>query len=158
MKLSSRTRLAINAMVELSTRDAENQTPIIHMAEAYGMSQSSMEQLFSRLRRAGLVNGRRGRRGGYTLARPADEIPLANIVAAVDDYRPKNNGVKGTSDEPKQRAIMAWDCLSQNLYAHLEKITLAALIESARHAETHGRRPRGRGGKDPGKRQKSNAP
>jgi len=57
MKLSSRSRYAIGAMVELATYAGETEMPIVRMAQNYSLSQSSMEQLFARLRRAGLVVG-----------------------------------------------------------------------------------------------------
>lgn len=131
MKLSSRSRYAVNAMVELATTDTESETPIVRMAQSYGLSQSSMEQLFARLRRAGLVNGRRGRRGGYRLARPADQITLAEVVGSVDDdYIARMTG-KGASKAPKKVANPVWECISQKLYSYLEEITLAQVIEYA---------------------------
>lgn len=129
MKLSSRSRYAIGAMVELATYAGETEMPIVRMAQNYSLSQSSMEQLFARLRRAGLVAGRRGRRGGYRLARPADEITVADIVGAVDDeYRPRSGrGARAG----RKGAASAWDCVSNRLYEYLAGITLEQIMAEA---------------------------
>lgn len=133
MKLSSRSRYAVSAMVELATQATEAETPIVRMAQSYNLSQSSMEQLFARLRAAGLVNGRRGRRGGYRLARPADQISLSEIVAAVDDeYGVRATTAKTAQAKPVKRvASPVWDCISQKLYAYLDEYTLADAIDNA---------------------------
>lgn len=137
MKLSSRSRYAIGAMVELAGYAGETEMPIVRMAQNYSLSQSSMEQLFARLRRAGLVAGRRGRRGGYRLARSVDEITVADIVGAVDDeYRPRSGrgaraGRKGTAS--------AWECVSTRLYDYLAGITLGQIMaESGQAAPKRG--------------------
>lgn len=129
MKLSSRSRYAIGAMVELATYAGEAEMPIVRMAQNYSLSQSSMEQLFARLRRAGLVAGRRGRRGGYRLARPVDEITVADIVGAVDDeYRPRTGrGSRGARKAP----ATAWECVSARLYDYLGDITLEEIMAQA---------------------------
>lgn len=132
MKLSSRSRYAVSAMVELATQTTDAETPIVRMAQSYNLSQSSMEQLFARLRSAGLVNGRRGRRGGYRLARPADQIALSEIIAAVDDeYGVRSSAKTGQVKVSKRVASPVWDSISQKLYAYLEGLTLADAITNA---------------------------
>ena len=131
MKLSSRSRHAMSVMLELARHDAKAETPIVDMAKKYNLSQSSMEQLFARLRRSGLVSGRRGRRGGYKLARTAETISVAEIIAAVDDESP---AVKGTlavnpSTARQDQANMVWECLSSRLYKHMGEISLAEAME-----------------------------
>lgn len=132
MKLSSRSRYAISAMVELATQTTEAETPIVRMAQSYNLSQSSMEQLFARLRSAGLVNGRRGRRGGYRLARPAEQIALSEIIAAVDEeYGVRASAKPGPVKASKRVASPVWDCISKKLYAYLDGLTLADAIANA---------------------------
>lgn len=125
MKISSRSRHAVTVMLELALQEHEKETPVIDLARKYEISQSSMEQLFAKLRHSGLVTGRRGRRGGYKLAKPATKISLANIIGAVDDTREKIN------PRPNVLAELVWKNLSDRLYVYLEDMTLAELMESA---------------------------
>ncbi len=127
MKLSSRSRHAVSVMLELAQRDAKSETPIVDMAKKYNLSQSSMEQLFARLRKSGLVAGRRGRRGGYKLARNADAISVADIISAVDDESPaiRNRIAVSAAMGHSDNANVVWDCLSSRLYQSMGEITLA---------------------------------
>lgn len=89
MRLSTRGRYAVMAMVELAARDgtgtAGRPCTLADIAAAQGLSLAYLEQLFLRLRRSGLVTAARGPGGGYRLARPAPEITLAAIVDGVDE-------------------------------------------------------------------------
>ncbi len=91
MQLSTRGRYAVMAMTELAAREAAGAGPICgpvclaDIAASQLLSLSYLEQLFARLRRAGLVGAARGPGGGYRLARPAEAISIAEIVAAVDE-------------------------------------------------------------------------
>ena len=131
MKLSSRSRHAVSVMLELAQRDAKSETPIVDMAKKYNLSQSSMEQLFARLRKSGLVAGRRGRRGGYKLARNADAISVAEIIAAVDDESPaiRNRIAVSSAMGNSDNANVVWDCLSSKLYQSMGQISLADAIQ-----------------------------
>ncbi len=89
MQISTRGRYAVMAMVDLASREATepNHGPIClaEIAARQQLSQSYLEQLFGKLRRAGLVCSARGPGGGYRLARPSEAIAIAEIVAAVDE-------------------------------------------------------------------------
>ncbi|HBK07731.1 MAG TPA: Rrf2 family transcriptional regulator [Acetobacteraceae bacterium] len=89
MQLSTKGRYAVMAMVDLAARQAADAGAgpvcLADIAERQQLSQSYLEQLFSKLRRAGIVSSARGPGGGYRLARPASEIAIAAIVAAVDE-------------------------------------------------------------------------
>jgi Rrf2 family iron-sulfur cluster assembly transcriptional regulator len=89
MHLSTRGRYAVMAMVELASRDpavcVADPVCLADIAERQQLSQSYLEQLFAKLRRADLVSSARGPGGGYRLARPAGQIAIADIVAAVDE-------------------------------------------------------------------------
>nr|WP_294560211.1 Rrf2 family transcriptional regulator [uncultured Rhodopila sp.] len=85
MQLSTRGRYAVMAMADLATRSGAAAVSLAEIAERQQLSQSYLEQLFGKLRRAGLVGSARGPGGGYRLARPAAEIAIAEIVAAVDE-------------------------------------------------------------------------
>ncbi len=85
MRLSTRGRYAVMAMTELAGRDAARATPLAAIAENQQISKPYLEQLFSRLRRRGLVRSVRGPGGGYRLARPAADLSVAEVVSAVDE-------------------------------------------------------------------------
>jgi Rrf2 family iron-sulfur cluster assembly transcriptional regulator len=89
MQLSTKGRYAVMAMVDLATRETADRlgtlSCLADIAARQQLSQSYLEQLFSKLRRAGLVRAARGPGGGYRLARPSVEIVIADIVAAVDE-------------------------------------------------------------------------
>jgi len=73
------------AMADLASRSAERATPLAAIAENQQISKPYLEQLFSRLRRRGLVNSVRGPGGGYRLAKSAAALSVAEVVAAVDE-------------------------------------------------------------------------
>ncbi|WP_428536763.1 Rrf2 family transcriptional regulator [Rhodopila sp.] len=89
MQLSTKGRYAVIAMVDLAHRETADQAAdLICLADIAGrqqLSQSYLEQLLAKLRRADLVHAARGPRGGYRLTRPAADIAIAEIVAAVDE-------------------------------------------------------------------------
>jgi Rrf2 family transcriptional regulator, iron-sulfur cluster assembly transcription factor len=85
MQLSTRGRYAVMAMTDLAGRTGERATSLAAIAENQQISKPYLEQLFSRLRRHGLVQSVRGPGGGYRLARPADNLSVAEVVAAVDE-------------------------------------------------------------------------
>lgn len=84
MKLTSKARYAVTAMTVLALRGPQARITLAELGEQQGISLSYLEQLFAALRRARLVSGVRGPGGGYRLARPAEEITVAAIIAAVD--------------------------------------------------------------------------
>jgi Rrf2 family transcriptional regulator, cysteine metabolism repressor len=83
ISVTSKSRYAVVALAELA-RSGERPVPIAQVAERRDMPVQFLEQLFSTLRRAGLLESYRGMRGGYTLARPADEITVLEVVQALD--------------------------------------------------------------------------
>ena len=83
ISVTSKSRYAVVAMAELA-RSGDQPVPIAAIAERRGMPVQFLEQLFSTLRRAGLLESRRGVKGGYTLARPAEDISVLEVVQALD--------------------------------------------------------------------------
>jgi Rrf2 family cysteine metabolism transcriptional repressor len=83
ISVTSKSRYAVVAMAELA-RSGDKPVPIKELAERRGMPEQFLEQLFSTLRRAGLLNSHRGMKGGYTLSRPPDEIEVLEVVQALD--------------------------------------------------------------------------
>ena len=84
MMFSTKAEYGVRVMVELARRDGDEPVPLAEIAEADGLPLAYLEHLVARLRKAGLVDCRRGSRGGYLLARPADEITMAEVVEALE--------------------------------------------------------------------------
>ena len=83
ISVTSKSRYAVVALAELA-RSGERPVPIKELAERRAIPEQFLEQLFSTLRRAGILVSHRGARGGYTLARPADQINVLEVVQALD--------------------------------------------------------------------------
>ena len=83
ISVTSKSRYAVVAMAELA-RSGDRPVPIAQIAERRGMPVQFLEQLFSTLRRDGLLHSQRGVKGGYTLARPPDQIDVLEVVQSLD--------------------------------------------------------------------------
>ena len=83
ISVTSKSRYAVVALAELA-RSGTEPVPIGQIAERRGMPVQFLEQLFSTLRRAGILTSHRGAKGGYTLARPPEEITVLEVVQALD--------------------------------------------------------------------------
>jgi Rrf2 family transcriptional regulator, cysteine metabolism repressor len=83
ISVTSKSRYAVVALAELA-RAGDSPMPIGQVAERRGIPVQFLEQLFSTLRRAGLLTSHRGMRGGYTLSRPAEEITVLEVVQTLD--------------------------------------------------------------------------
>jgi len=83
ISVTSKSRYAVVAMAELA-RSGDRPLPVKELAERRGIPDQFLEQLFSTLRRSGLLTSHRGSKGGYTLSRPAEEITVLEVVQALD--------------------------------------------------------------------------
>ena len=83
MKISTKGRYGLKAMFELACRYGETPVSIRAIAEAQGISEHYLEQLFKKLRKAGVVQSIRGAQGGYALARPPEEITIGALMILV---------------------------------------------------------------------------
>lgn len=136
MKLSTKGRYAITAMIEIALRDKQGPVTLADISQEQNISVSYLEQLFARLRKAGLVVGLRGPGGGYCLRRPASEISVGDILRCVDD-----SGEEAAPAEGRPLSLQLWDNLSQEIYQHLNSITLADVVRGHRPpVENHFRR------------------
>jgi Rrf2 family transcriptional regulator, iron-sulfur cluster assembly transcription factor len=125
MQLSTRGRYAVMAMVDLATRQVVGcecgPVCLAEIAARQQLSLAYLEQLFGKLRRAGLVASARGPGGGYRLARPSDTISIADIVGAVDEQIQAtrcHEGFGGCMAVP-QATGMAERCQTHDLWAEL---------------------------------------
>lgn len=122
MKLSTKGRHAVTAMMELGLREPEGPVTLAAIAETQGISMSYLEQLFARLRRHGLVTGARGPGGGYRLAQPMASITVATVVMAVDEA-----GSAAAHSDQRCLTHELWQDLSGRIESFLDGITLADL-------------------------------
>lgn len=130
MKLSTKARHAITAMMDLALNDKVRPVTLAEISQCQGISLSYLEQLFSKLRKSDLVVGVRGPGGGYKLARHPSEISVANIIAAIDGLQPKQEeGLEPSSQQDKYVTQILWDKLSDKIYQFLDDITLQEFSE-----------------------------
>ena len=85
MRLTTKGRFAVTAMIDLALRQQEGPVTLSGISERQQISLSYLEQLFGKLRRAALVSSVRGPGGGYRLTKPLNEITVASIIHAVDE-------------------------------------------------------------------------
>jgi Rrf2 family transcriptional regulator, cysteine metabolism repressor len=84
MMFSTKAEYGVRVLVQLACRSGEDPVPLAEIAEHDGLPLAYLEHLVARLRKAGLVDSRRGSRGGYLLARPAADISMAEVVEALE--------------------------------------------------------------------------
>jgi Rrf2 family iron-sulfur cluster assembly transcriptional regulator len=126
MKISSKSRYATIAMLDIATRAAKGPVTLADISKNQDISISYLEQIFAKLRRTGLVTAARGPGGGYKLSRPAEAITLAQIIDTFNDDRYDNMDASDTADQDKDfTARLMWSKLSENLHTYLEGMTLA---------------------------------
>jgi len=135
MKMSTKGRYAVTAMADIALHADGKPVTLAEVAERQSISQSYLEQLFAKLRRAGLVNGLRGPGGGYTLARPAGEIALSEVMAAVDErlQATQCNGGVGKGCVKEGEACLThnlWERLSAHVYVFLQQTSLEDVIST----------------------------
>lgn len=135
MQLSTRGRYAVTAMVDLATRQTLGcecgPICLAEIAARQNLSQAYLEQLFAKLRRAGLVASARGPGGGYRLARSSDAMTIADIVAAVDEplYPARRDSDGGGGEEAiRCQTHDLWEELGRQIRIFLEGVTLADVV------------------------------
>lgn len=130
MHLSSKGRYAVNAMVDLALRETQGPVALAGIATRQRISLSYLEQLFARLRRAGLVSSTRGPGGGYTLGRELSGISVADVVMAVEEETDPESQMP-TRGEDLTGTL--WADLDDVLLRHLATVPLKSLVD-AQHA------------------------
>lgn len=131
MRLSTKGRYAVTAMLDLTLNGTDGPVTLAEISETQGISLSYLEQLFAALRGKQLVKGVRGPGGGYYLGRQADEISIADIICAVDEWVEftRCGGNRDCQDGKRCLTHNLWDDLSNEIFSFLQSITLAELVE-----------------------------
>ena len=131
MRLTTKGRYAVTAMLDLALHQELGPISLSDISRRQGISLSYLEQLFSRLRREGLVASTRGPGGGYSLSRPADSIAVGDVVTAVDEKvdSTRCGGLTNCHNDERCLTHDLWSELSNQIYEFLNGITLAHLVE-----------------------------
>ncbi len=131
MKLTTRGRYAVTAMLDLAIHGTEKPISLADISGRQEISLSYLEQLFAKLRRGELVTSVRGPGGGYRLAREEDTIYVAEIIDAVDESVDVTN-CNGKGNCHHGEVCLThhlWQDLSQQIHEFLSRISLADLVE-----------------------------
>src|ERR1044072_3855851 len=130
MRLTTKGRFAVTAMVDLAMRQTRGPVTLAAISERQHISLSYLEQLSAKLPRAKLVSSVRGPGGGYNLSQPTQGITVADIVTAVDETLDATQcgGRENCHEEQRCTPHDLWSTHNEKMYAYLSSVTLAALV------------------------------
>ena len=130
MRLTTKGRYAVTAMLDLAIHHGEGPITLADIAQRQGISLSYLEQLFSRLRKQQLVSSVRGPGGGYSLGREAGGIFVAQVISAVDENvdTTRCGGAHNCQDNQQCLTHDLWQDLSARIYEYLNQISLQDLM------------------------------
>ncbi len=134
MKLSTKGRYAVMAMVDLAKQSTGGPVALADVAERQEISLSYLEQLFGKLRRGGLVKSVRGPGGGYLLSRSADDTRICDIILAVDEPIQTTRCSPGSptgckSNQSRCLTHDLWEGLGHHIYMYLSSVSLADVVD-----------------------------
>jgi len=146
MRLTTKGRFAVTAMIDLALRQHDGPVTLAGISDRQKISLSYLEQLFGKLRRHGLVSSVRGPGGGYTLAKAMETVSVADIIKAVDEPLDATQcaGRENCRDEHRCMTHELWTSLNRRMIEYLESIMLVDLVERQRRkqeAEALGSQP-----------------
>jgi Rrf2 family iron-sulfur cluster assembly transcriptional regulator len=130
MKLTTKGRYAVTAMLDLALHFDKGAVTLADIARRQGISLSYLEQLFAKLRRSGLVDSVRGPGGGYNLAMPPSKITVAEVIVAINENidATRCGGEKNCHGDQTCLTHQLWEDLSARIHEFLAGITLADLV------------------------------
>jgi Rrf2 family iron-sulfur cluster assembly transcriptional regulator len=133
MKMSTKGRYAVMAMIDIAAHSGGDPVSLAEIAARQDISQEYLEQLFGKLRKAGLVESARGPGGGYRLTKSASDIPLADIILAVDEElqitRCGGDAVDGCVRGERCNAHDLWSSLGRQMMYFLASVSLEDVVE-----------------------------
>jgi Rrf2 family iron-sulfur cluster assembly transcriptional regulator len=132
MRLSTRARQAVIALIDVALQQKTGPVPLAGISRRRNISVSYLEQMFTELRRAGLVESTRGPGGGYEIARSPAAITVADIVRAVDHTEIKPVGrQRATEAAGGQKCLTPelWTALNRHVIEYLESVNLKMLVD-----------------------------
>lgn len=134
MRLTTKGRFAVTAMLDLALNQYEGPVALAHISQRQQISLSYLEQLFGKLRRSQLVTSVRGPGGGYTLARLTEQITIADIITAVNESLDTTQcGGKGGCQKHNGHEVCMthelWTSLNHKMIEFLQSVSLKNLVE-----------------------------
>jgi len=137
MRLTTKGRFAVTAMVDLGMRHGSGPVTLAEISARQRISLSYLEQLFGKLRRHELVDSVRGPGGGYRLAKDMSAMSVADIILAVDEPidTTQCGGKENCHDEQKCLTHDLWATLNERIFSYLESVTLRQLVDNQRAKE-----------------------
>ncbi len=131
MRLTTKGRYAVTAMLDLALHYGEGPITLADIAQRQGISLSYLEQLFARLRKRSLVSSVRGPGGGYSLGREAEAIFIAEVITAVDESvdTTRCHGAHNCQNNERCLTHELWQDLSDRIFDYLNNISLQDLVE-----------------------------
>ncbi|MFU8817210.1 MAG: Rrf2 family transcriptional regulator [Pseudomonadales bacterium] len=141
MRLTTKGRYAVTAMLDIALHHQCGPVSVADVAERQAISSAYLEQLFSKLKRAGLLRSMRGPGGGYELAKPQEQISISQIIGAVGEGVDATR-CQGTADCHDGAMCLThelWTALSDRIDDFLSGITLETLV-----AQHEGQQPSSR--------------
>ncbi len=142
MKLSTKGRYGLRAVLDLAVHTDEEAVALSQIAERQGISMNYLEQLIAKLKKAGIVNSTRGAQGGYTLAAPAEEISVGDILRALEgDLNPVECSIVGNADSVCSNADSCvtkyvWKRISDSINEAVDGIKLSELVAESKKVQT----------------------
>ena len=132
MRLTTKGRFAVTAMIDVALHSTDGPVTLSGVADRQHISLSYLEQLFGKLRRRGLVDSVRGPGGGYSLAREASKVTVADIILAVDEPIDATQcaGKENCQDDHKCLTHDLWANLNTHIFSYLRSVTLAELVRN----------------------------
>ncbi len=131
MRLTTKGRFAVTAMIDLGLRQSSGPVTLAGISQRQQISLSYLEQLFGKLRRNELVESTRGPGGGYTLARSASEITVADIITSVDEPIDATQCAGKENCHGEGERCMThdlWASLNVRMVEFLDSVTLQKLV------------------------------
>ena len=131
MRLTTKGRFAVTAMIDLGLRQSAGPVTLAAISARQQISLSYLEQLFGKLRRSALVESVRGPGGGYSLARKSNDVSVANIIVAVDEPidATRCGGKEDCLDDHRCMTHDLWAQLNERVFDFLGSVTLHDLVE-----------------------------
>ncbi len=138
MRLTTKGRFAVTAMVDLGLRHGTGPVTLADISARQNISLSYLEQLFGKLRRKQIVASVRGPGGGYLLGRPMSAVSVAEIILAVDEPLDATQcgGKENCHDDQKCITHDLWASLNQRIFEYLGSMTLQQMVDNQRAKES----------------------
>src|SRR5574343_785067 len=130
MRLTTKGRFAVTALMDLALRGEEGPIALASIAERQSISLSYLEQLFGKLRRHKLVESVRGPGGGYCIAKPLEKLSVADIIRAVDEQLDATQcgGEENCHEAHRCMTHDLWSTVNSKMFEYLASVSMADLV------------------------------